>query len=69
MKLRIEDKNVFMCCGKAKCPSIKKTNENTEDGESMYLVTDDFGGNVKITESQAFALSEAAQKAKEISSL
>lgn len=68
MKLRIENDSVFMCCGKARCPAIKKTNQKTEDGESLYMITDDFGGSVKISESQALIISEAAEKAKEISS-
>ena len=67
MKLRIENDSVFMCCGKARCPAIKKTDQTNEDGESFYLITDDFGGSVKIPESQALIISEAAEKAKEIS--
>jgi|TARA_B110000305_G_C19337914_1_gene587564 hypothetical protein len=68
MNLRIENNNVFMCCGKAKCPSIKKTKNENEDGESMYLIKDDFGGQVSLSESQALLISEAAIKAKELSS-
>ena len=66
MNLRIEKESVFMCCGKAKCPAIKKTNETTESGEPLYSITDDFGGSIKVTESQALIVSEAAEKAKEI---
>ena len=36
MKLRIENDSVFMCCGKAKCPAIKKTNQTTKT-ESLFM--------------------------------
>ena len=67
MKLRIENNMVFMCCGKAKCPSIQKTKDQNKDGENMYIVKDDFGGEVMLSESQAMLLSEATSKAKDIS--
>ena len=66
MKLRIENNAVFMCCGKARCPSIKRTKAQNKDGEDMYIVKDDFGGEVVLSESQALLLSEATSKAKEI---
>ena len=58
---------VFMCCGKAKCPSIHKTKSQNKDGESMYIIKDDFGGEVTLSEAQAMLLSEATSKAKEVS--
>ena len=67
MKLRIEKDSVFMCCGKAKCPSIRKTKAKNEEGEVLFTIKDDFGGEVVLSESQALLVSEATSKAKEIS--
>ena len=44
---RINKEKIFLCCGKARCPSVSKG----KDG--MILITDDFGGMVKIPIDQA----------------
>ena len=44
---RIRNDAIFLCCGKARCPSVQK------DKEGMIVIKDDFGGEIKMPKEQA----------------
>ena len=54
--LRIEGARVFMCCGKAGCPSVEY---NTE---GLVEIKDDHGNKVKMEESQARLIAQAVEE-------
>ena len=58
--LRTEGKEVFMCCGKANCPSVKKS------VDSYIEISDDFGNKIKVKKEEASLISEAVTKLEEI---
>ena len=60
--IRIEDNKIFLCCGKARCPSIVKDEETTDS----YIVTDDYEGSVKLTKDQLEAVREALNYLEEL---
>jgi hypothetical protein len=51
-EFRMKDGRLFLCCGKARCPSISKKDD-------MIFITDDFGGKVKIPHDQAKLIDKA----------
>ncbi len=55
IEYRINKEKIFLCCGKARCPSVSKG----EDG--MILITDDFGGMVKMPHDQANMINGALE--------
>ncbi len=58
MNTRKEGNSVLLCCGKGRCPAIKK-----EEGErDMYSLTDDFGGKVLLSKDQLSVIQEALEK-------
>jgi hypothetical protein len=52
--LRPEGNKIFMCCGKAKCPSV-----SVEEG--MIKIEDDFGGFVKMKKEEAELIKSAVE--------
>jgi hypothetical protein len=54
--LREENGKVFMCCGKAGCPSVSFS----EDG--LIQITDDFGNSVKMKHEEAEMIKGAVEK-------
>jgi hypothetical protein len=51
--LRPEGNKVFMCCGKANCPSV----EINEEG--LVEIKDDFGNSVKMKKEEAALIEKA----------
>ncbi len=59
MNIRREGESVLLCCGKGRCPAIKKSNE---ENANEYLLTDDYGGEVRLTRDQISVIQEALQE-------
>ena len=57
--LREEGNQIFMCCGKAKCPSV------AIQGEEI-IIRDDHGNVAHMKLEEALLLSEAAEKISEM---
>jgi hypothetical protein len=57
--LRIEGNRVFMCCGKAGCPSVGFS------PEGLIEIIDDHGNKVKMEESQAKLIAQAVKELSE----
>lgn len=57
--LRRESGQIFLCCGKAGCPSVQ-VNE-----EGFVEIKDDFGNTVKMSRSEADLLPEAVEALNE----
>lgn len=47
-------KEISLCCGRRKCPKVIRP----EEGEELYTITDDYGGEVKMREKEIILLSE-----------
>lgn len=45
---------IILCCGKAKCPTLTKSEES-----DLLVLTDDFGGEVKLKEEELEKISDA----------
>tara|TARA_X000001036_G_scaffold409791_1_gene421164 strand:+ start:322 stop:618 length:297 start_codon:yes stop_codon:yes gene_type:complete len=56
--LREEGNQIFMCCGKAKCPSVALQGEE-------IIIRDDHGNVAHMKVEEALLLSEAAKKISE----
>jgi hypothetical protein len=56
--LRPEGNKVFMCCGKAGCPSV----EFNEEG--LVQISDDFGNTVKMNKDEAKLIAGAVEQLK-----
>ena len=54
--IRLEGNKVFMCCGKAGCPSVEI------DQEGLVNISDDFGGCVKMKPEEAELIKGAIEK-------
>ena len=59
--LREEGDQIFLCCGKAKCPSV------AFQGDEI-IIRDDFGNAAHMKLEEALLLSEAAKKISETES-
>lgn len=55
-QLREEGNKIFMCCGKAGCPSV----EAVED--DLVKISDDFGNSVKMKLAEAELIKSAVDK-------
>ena len=60
--IKVENKEILLCCGRGRCPAIKR---NEEENDS-YIITDDFGGSIKLDSKQLNAISEALEKLNDI---
>lgn len=56
--LREEGNRIFMCCGKANCPSVEI------DKEGLIKIKDDYGNSVKMKQEEASLLKDAVTKLK-----
>ena len=54
--LRNENNKIFMCCGKAGCPSVS-VNE-----EGLVEISDDHGNTVKMKKEEATMIKEAVSQ-------
>ena len=54
--LRHENNKIFMCCGKAGCPSVS-VNE-----EGLVEISDDHGNTVKMKKEEASMIKEAVSE-------
>jgi hypothetical protein len=55
--IKIENKEILLCCGRGRCPSISRDESSNE--KEMFLLKDDFGGFVKLDREQLNAIKEA----------
>lgn len=56
--LRQEGSKIFMCCGKAGCPSVEI------NGEGLIEISDDYGNKVKMNKSEANLIAGAVEQLK-----
>lgn len=56
--LRTEGERVFMCCGKAKCPSVR-----VDESLNKVFIEDDFNNTSEMSIAEGMLLSEAVQEA------
>ena len=56
--LRQDGPKIFMCCGKAGCPSVEF------DSEGMVKINDDFGNTVKMNKEEAALIAGAVEQLK-----
>jgi len=54
--LRPEGNKIFMCCGKANCPSV------SINKEGLVEITDDYGNSVKMNKDEASLIHDAISK-------
>ena len=54
--LRPEGNKMFMCCGKANCPSVEVNKEG------FIEISDDYGNKVKMQKGEAALIKEAVDK-------
>ena len=52
-KLRQQNGEIILCCGRGKCPRIKKLNSD------KVQITDDFGSTVVLEKKQALLITQA----------
>lgn len=64
MNTRLENNQILLCCGRGRCPTIKKDTEDTKS--ENYILTDDFGGSIKLDRQQLFAIKEALEQIDDI---
>lgn len=57
--LRPEGNKIFMCCGKANCPSVEINDEG------LIEIKDDYGNSVKMKTEEAALLKDAVSKLNE----
>lgn len=58
MDLKKEGDSILLCCGKARCPALKKT----KGKKGFYELSDDFGGKVRLTKDQLSLISDALKE-------
>lgn len=56
--LKKEGDSVLLCCGRARCPSLKKS----KNQKGHYDLTDDFGGSVSLTKKQLSLIKDAIKE-------
>jgi len=57
MNIIKEGDTVLLCCGKGRCPALKKS----EDKEGLYELTDDFDNKVFLEKDNLIAIAEAVK--------
>ena len=50
----MKKQTIILCCGKANCPTLTKSDES-----DLLILTDDFGGEVKLSEEELERISHA----------
>jgi hypothetical protein len=58
MNLKKEGNSILLCCGKARCPALKKSSLKKDH----YELKDDFGGKVNLTKEQLLIIKDALQQ-------
>jgi hypothetical protein len=58
MNTKRQGNSVFLCCGKARCPELKKSKEKKDH----YDLSDDFGNKVTLTKEHLMSISEAVKE-------
>lgn len=58
MNLKKEGKSILLCCGKARCPELKKSASK----KGHYELKDDFGGKVSLTKDQLLIIKDAVKE-------
>lgn len=56
--LRPEGNKIFMCCGKANCPSVEI------NSEGLIEIKDDYGNSVKMKKEEAELIEGAVEELK-----
>jgi len=64
MNTRLEGNSILLCCGKGRCPAIKRDDKSKES--ENFILTDDFGGSIKLDRDQLFAIKEALDQIDDI---
>lgn len=62
MNIKKQDNGVLLCCGKGRCPLLKKS----KDSPDLYSLKDDFGGEVSLTKDQLMVVQEALKALDDI---
>jgi hypothetical protein len=57
MNIKKQGDGVLLCCGKGRCPVLKKS----KDKSGHYDINDDFGGEVSLTKEQLLVIKEALE--------
>ena len=57
MNIKKEGSGILLCCGKGRCPVLKKS----KNKKGHYTLTDDFGGEVSLTQEQLLVIKEALE--------
>ena len=57
MNIKKQGDGILLCCGKGRCPVLKKSKEKSDH----YSIKDDFGGEVSLTKEQLLVIREALE--------
>ena len=57
MEIKKEGDSVLLCCGRARCPRLKKSDKD----KNTYELADDFGGKVSLTKEQLLIIGKAVE--------
>jgi hypothetical protein len=57
MNIKKQGDGVLLCCGKGRCPVLKKSKSKSDH----YSIKDDFGGEVSLTKEQLLVIQEALE--------
>lgn len=58
MNIKRKDESILLCCGRGRCPEIKKSPTQYKH----YEIKDDFGGTVLLRKEHLLALQEALRE-------
>jgi len=58
MHIKKDGRSILLCCGRGRCPTLKKSDKKTKH----YELTDDFGGTVSLTKDHLLAIREALKE-------
>ena len=58
MNIKREGESILLCCGRGRCPAIKKSEKQPDH----YDLSDDFGGKVSLTKDQLLAIKSALKE-------
>jgi hypothetical protein len=58
MNLKKDGESILLCCGKRRCPALKKSSSK----KGHYDLKDDFGGSVSLTREQILIIKDAVKQ-------
>jgi len=61
--IKIENREILLCCGRGRCPSIKRDESGKEN---TFKISDDFGGSIVLDIDQLNAIKEALENINDI---